>query len=542
MNKLGHGVGLRTQHFREFLEQQPRVDWVEAISENFMGIGGRPLAVLEKVRRDRPVVLHGVSLAIGSVAPLDDAYLTQLKSLAQRIEPTYVSDHLCWGRAHGRYAHDLLPMPFTQEALDHVVARVKQVQDRLDRQILLENVSSYMAFKEDELTEWEFLSEVARRADCGILLDVNNIYVSARNHGFDPQAYLRGVPVDRVRQFHLAGHQDRGHIVLDTHEGHVSDPVWSLYRDAVRRFGAVPTLIEWDEGVPELPILLAESEKARAVMQSELGRAPTNDVPRAQATPRPPSLGAMQETMFEWVAGTTEPNGAERFVHGGAVNPDERVGIYAEMYWLRMRDVLRDDFPRVLQVLGEENFDVLLAKYLKVHPSTHFSLNQAGRHFAAFADTVPIEGVSWLGSVARLERARTECFIAPDSPVLELEALQDLASTFATAVLEPVAALQVLALEHDVLPFFEDGEAAVEPRKTHVVVWRKIDATQGARGFQVFHAAIPADEADGLTRLVAGQGVAEVCEAFADRQDPAGAAFAAIASWANERMLSALRV
>jgi uncharacterized protein len=541
MSQLGHGVGLRTQHFREFLEQQPRVDWVEAISENFMGIGGRPFAVLEKVRRDRPVVLHGVSLAIGSVAPLDDAYLSQLKSLAQKIAPTFVSDHLCWGRAHGRYAHDLLPMPFTEEALDHVVSRVAQVQERLDRQILLENVSSYMAFKEDELTEWEFLSEVARRADCGILLDVNNIYVSARNHGFDPLAYLRGVPVDRVRQFHLAGHQDRGHIVLDTHEGHVTDAVWDLYREAVRRFGAVPTLIEWDEGVPELPTLLAESEKAREVMQGALGEVAATEVPRALAMSREPTLSAMQDTLFEWIAGTTEAQGAERFVHGGAVEPDARVGIYAEMYWLRMRDVLRDDFPHVLQVLGDEDFDVLLAKYLKVHPSTHFSLNQAGRHFAAFVATVPIEGVSWLGSVAQLERARTETFIAADAPVLERAALQALASSFATAVLEPIAALQVLTLEHDVLPFFDDPSASVEPRKTHVVVWRKIDASKGVRGYQVFHAEISADEADALSRVQSGQGVAEVCEAFSEREDPAGAAFAAIASWVNEGMISALR-
>lgn len=269
---LGHGVGLRPRHYSHFLDTSPEIGWVEAISENFMATGGRPMAVLEKSRRDRPVVLHGVSLAIGSTEPLDPQYLSDLKALIRRIEPAMVSDHLCWGRAHGRYSHDLLPMPYTRESLGHVVARVKQVQDFLGRQILLENPSTYLEFQDADLGEAEFLAEVAQRADCGILLDVNNVYVSARNHGLDPIAYLDAVPVDRVGQFHLAGHQDRGTIVIDTHEGHVVDEVWKLYRHAVRRFGDVPSLIEWDEGVPELETLLAESLKAQQ-MAAEVLRA-----------------------------------------------------------------------------------------------------------------------------------------------------------------------------------------------------------------------------------------------------------------------------
>ena len=263
--KLGHGVGLRTKHYSQFLEERPDVAWVEAVSENFMGLGGRPLAVLEKVRRDRPVVLHGVGLSIGAVAPFDQKYLADWKELIDRIEPAMVSDHLCWGAHGGRYVHDLLPMPFTEEAVKHTVSRVQHVQELLGRQIVLENVSSYLTYPTSTMPEWDFLSEIARRADCGILLDVNNIYVSARNHGFSPDAYLEGVPVDRVAQYHLAGHFDRGDILIDTHEGQVSDPVWDLYRKAVRRFGDVPTLIEWDEGVPELDVLLAESAKAKAI-------------------------------------------------------------------------------------------------------------------------------------------------------------------------------------------------------------------------------------------------------------------------------------
>jgi uncharacterized protein (UPF0276 family) len=266
---IGHGVGLRPQHFGEYLDSRPAVDWVEAISENFMRIGGRPRAVLEKVRRDMPVALHGVSLSIGSTDPLNREYLSDLFDLVTRIQPAMVSDHLCWGSHGGRYVHDLLPMPFTEEALDHVVQRVQVVQDTLRRQILLENVSSYLTFTQSTMTEWDFLSELARRADCGILLDINNIYVSAKNQGFDPLDYLEAIPVDRVGQFHLAGHSDRGDYLLDTHDEHVCGAVWSLYAAAVRRFGLVSTLVEWDEHIPQLEVLLAESRLARiAEMQS----------------------------------------------------------------------------------------------------------------------------------------------------------------------------------------------------------------------------------------------------------------------------------
>jgi uncharacterized protein (UPF0276 family) len=276
---LGHGVGLRAKHFGAYLEAPPPVDWLEAISENFMAQGGRPVAVLEKVRRDVPVVLHGVSLSIGSVDPLSDRYLDDLAALARRIEPAWISDHLCWGTHGGRYLHDLLPLPYTEEALAHVVARVERVQERLGRQILLENVSSYVAFRDSTMAEWEFLSEVARRADCGLLLDVNNVFVSARNHGFDPYEYLAGVAVDRVGQFHIAGHSDKGRYLLDTHDHPVPDAVWDLYRGAVRRFGPVSTLVEWDENVPPLERLVAESRRAAAIEAEALARAPQRALP-----------------------------------------------------------------------------------------------------------------------------------------------------------------------------------------------------------------------------------------------------------------------
>jgi len=245
---------------------------MEAVSENYLAPGGRPVAALEKVRRDVPVALHGVSLSIGSTDPLDRPYLASLRALVDRIEPAIVSDHLCWGRHGGRYAHDLWPLPFTEEAVEHVVERVVQVQEILGRQMLLENVSSYVAFRESSMSEWEFLGEIARRADCGILLDVNNIYVSARNHGFAAADYVEGVPADRVAQFHLAGHSDRGAYLFDSHDATVPEAVWDLYRTAVARFGPVPSLIEWDDHIPELDVLVGESRRASAIEAEILRR------------------------------------------------------------------------------------------------------------------------------------------------------------------------------------------------------------------------------------------------------------------------------
>jgi uncharacterized protein (UPF0276 family) len=262
---LGHGVGLRTQHYATVLEEMPRVDWFECISENFMVAGGNPRRVLRQVRERYPVVLHGVSLSIGSVDPLDPKYLDELAALADETEPAWVSDHLCWSSVGGNFSHDLLPLPYTEEALAHVAERVLRVQDKLKRQILIENVSSYVTFTQSTLTEWQFLAALCERADCGLLLDVNNVFVSAFNHGFDGSQFIDGIPVGRVGQIHLAGHSDYGTHLLDTHDHTVCDGVWALYRQTVQRFGRVSTLVEWDDLIPPFAEVLAESRKAAAI-------------------------------------------------------------------------------------------------------------------------------------------------------------------------------------------------------------------------------------------------------------------------------------
>jgi len=265
MPPLGFGLGLRTAHYDEILATRPEVDWFELLSENYMVPGGKPLHYLDRIRADYPVVMHGVSLSIGSTDPLDRAYLAALKALAQRVEPHWISDHLCWTGVGGHNSHDLLPLPYSESALEHVVARVLAVQDFLGRRVLLENVSSYVSWRGSDLTEWEFLAETARRADCLILLDVNNIYVSAYNHGFDAERYLAGIPLERVQQIHLAGHSNCGDYVIDTHDAQIIDPVWDLYDKAIERFGAVSTMIERDDHIPPLNDLVAELGQARRI-------------------------------------------------------------------------------------------------------------------------------------------------------------------------------------------------------------------------------------------------------------------------------------
>lgn len=269
----GFGLGLRTDHYRDFVERKPAVDWLEIISENYMVPGGKPLHFLDTIRRDYPMVMHGVSLSIGSTDPLNTDYLRELKALIARVQPGWVSDHICWTGVDHHNLHDLLPMPYTEASLRHLVGRIGQVQEFLGRRILLENVSSYVTYAADEMAEWGFVAELARRADCELLFDVNNVYVSARNHGFDPRVYVDAMPVGRVRQIHLAGHEDHGDFVIDTHDHPVRDEVWELYRYTIARMGAMPTMIERDDDIPPLDELIAELAQARLVADAALREA-----------------------------------------------------------------------------------------------------------------------------------------------------------------------------------------------------------------------------------------------------------------------------
>jgi len=268
---LGVGVGLRVPHYRHLLEQRPPMDFFEIISENFMVDGGKPLYHLERIMETYPVIQHGVSLGIGGPDALDRAYLAKLKQLVRKVEPAWLSDHFCWSGAGGAHLHDLLPLPYTWEVVELVAERARQVQDFLEVPFALENTSSYMAYTASQMSEWQFISEVAERADIGLMFDVNNVYVSAYNHGFDAREFIASVPHQRIVQIHLAGHTNLGKVIIDTHRGHVIDGVWELYRATLAQTGPVSTLIEWDDEIPEWSVLAAEAEKARSVRAEVTG-------------------------------------------------------------------------------------------------------------------------------------------------------------------------------------------------------------------------------------------------------------------------------
>jgi len=270
---LGVGIGLRTVHYPHILEKKPEIDFFEILSENYMSTGGRPLWTLDQVAERYPIVMHGVSMSIGSVDPLNFEHLGKLKALAARVKAHWVSDHLCWTGVAGRNTHDLLPMPLSEEALRHVVARVRTVSDFLERPLILENASTYAEFTSSSMPEWEFFARLMDEADCGMLLDVNNVYVSSFNHGFDPIAYLDAVPPERVVQYHLAGHTNKGTHIIDTHNDYVIDEVWKLYDHSVRRTGNVATLLEWDADIPAFEVVHAEALKARAYRREKAPRA-----------------------------------------------------------------------------------------------------------------------------------------------------------------------------------------------------------------------------------------------------------------------------
>lgn len=269
---LGFGLGLRPDHYETILQENPKIDWFEILTENYLVPGGKPLYYLQSICERYPVVMHGVSLSLGSTDPLDWDYLKQVKLLAQQTKAQWISDHLCWTGIDNKNSHDLLPLPYTEEAISHVVKRIQQIQEFFGQKILIENVSSYISYQQSIMTEWEFLTEIAERADCFILLDINNIYVSAKNHEFDPLDYLKYIPEKRVYQFHLAGHSDCGDYIIDTHDSDIIHPVWELYKSALKHFGFVSTMIERDDNIPPLADLLLELDQAKKIAAEVLSK------------------------------------------------------------------------------------------------------------------------------------------------------------------------------------------------------------------------------------------------------------------------------
>ena len=425
--QAGFGIGLRTQHYTDFLREPQAVDWLEIITDNYLVEGGKPLVFLDQIRADYTMVMHGVAMSIGAVSGVDETYLKRVKALADRIEPMWISDHLCWiGGPGPEQLHDLYPLPYTDEAARHVIAQIKRIQDVLQRRFVIENVSSYIDYKHSASSEWQFLSHIAHEADCLLLLDVNNVYVSSVNHGFDPLHYLSGLPKNRIQQIHLAGHSNNGDHIIDTHDHPVAPAVWSLYREACRLFGSVPAMIERDDNIPALSELLAEVAKARSIATEFLsvrdaisqGQVVARAAPIMQNNVSTPPLRETQQQLADYVLARSENDIAKQLRAATDVDLNQRVGIYKNAYQTRLAEVLADTYAKTLLYMGSDVFDPHAHDYAIDHPPLTRSLNRYGEGFAAHLHRAYPEHPE-LAQLAQLDWDLRVCFDGSDVAALD---------------------------------------------------------------------------------------------------------------------------
>jgi uncharacterized protein (UPF0276 family) len=517
----GFGLGLRTPHYADYLEHgraaAPGVDWLEIITDNFLVEGGKPLVVLDELRRDWPMAMHGVGMSIGSAQGLDTAYVKRVKTLADRVQPLWVSDHLCFTGAAGQVLHDLYPLPYTDEAARCVIEHIGQAQEVLQRRLVIENVSSYIRYGHDTSAEWEFLSHVAQAADCELLLDVNNVYVSSVNHGFDPLHYLAALPRNRVRQMHLAGHSRRGDQIIDTHDAPVAPEVWALFEAAWARFGPVATLIERDAHIPPLSELCAELRQARqrasrivftpmreaADAPASLLRTPARHA-MANHSANPSGLLEQQERLVRYCLSTE--SGPPEVAAAGEPAPDmlptQGLLVYRHAYSARLAEVLAESFERVARYMGNDGFDEHARRFALAHPPTDRSLSRYGEDFPNFLLAChPLNPE--LFELAQLDWDLRTRFDAPDTPALTLESARaDTAGAWlhVTPALHPNLRLRriqtnVVALWNALSRDEEVPPPQALPEPTTLAVWR--------HGLQPHFRTLDAEEARFLQALQA---------------------------------------
>jgi len=526
----GHGLGLRPPHYKDFLAARQPVDWLEIITDNFLVEGGKPLVVLDALRRDYPMAMHGVAMSIGAPGSVDLDYLLRVKALAERIDPLWVSDHLCWIGPGPQQLHDLYPLPYTEEAARHVITQIRRAQDVLQRRLVLENVSSYLDFKQSTASEWEFLAHVAVEADCLLLVDVNNVYVSGVNHGFDPVHYLRALPAGRVQQIHLAGHCQQGAYIIDTHDHPVAPAVWDLYRQACQLFGPVAAMIERDANIPELPILLDELAIARDIARA----CATAPEPRAtmpaplrttwpapQGRPDSPRLAQTQQTLRDYILAPGDGDARDAAaalvrVRDGADGADSsrRLGIYHHAYRARLVDVLADTFAKTCLFMGSDTFDDDAREYAVTHPPMVRSLNRYGADFPDYlARRYP--GNPELLELARLDWDLRTCFDGPDAPALDAQRAASDPQRGWLDRSEPLhGSLRLRQVHTNVVSLWQaiDSDAEVpEPVRrdsaTSLLVWRK--------QLQPHFQTLDPDQARFVQHLQAGASINTACAELA---------------------------
>ncbi|PTT23364.1 hypothetical protein DBR12_01740 [Acidovorax sp. HMWF029] len=503
----GFGLGLRTQHYADFLAHKQPLDWLEIITDNYLIDGGKPLAVLDAIRRDYPVAMHGVAMSIGAAQGVDVPYLQRVKALADRIEPLWVSDHLCWTGPGPEQLHDLYPLPYTDESARHVIAQIRHAQDVLGRRLVLENVSSYVRYRQDSASEWQFLAHIAQEADCLLLVDVNNIYVSSVNHGFDPLTYLHALPAHRVQQIHLAGHSDNGDHIIDTHDHPVAQPVWDLYAQAYLRFGAVAAMIERDDHIPPLAELLDEIATARRIAAERLGSPEPATAAAMTLAPAldPLPLAAVQRHFADQVLADALPPGTPDGPVAG------RLPIYHHAYRARLAEVLADTYAKTYLYMGSDSFDVHARAFAVAHPPRTRSLNRYGEGLVE-ALRVQYPDNPELHELAQLDWDLRTRFDSADVPTLETAAAQA-SDTWTTrpGVLHPSALLRtittnVVGVWNAIHTDDDVPEAVPLCVPATLLVWRK--------GHQPHFRTLDAAEAAWLQALHAGASVHDACTAL----------------------------
>jgi uncharacterized protein (UPF0276 family) len=512
---LGFGLGLRPKHYSYIFDNEPDVDWFEIISENYMDTDGRARRNLDKIVERYPVVMHGVALSIGTIDPLNSEYLAKLKKLANDIKPAWISDHLCWtGIAH-KNSHDLLPVPYTEEALKHIVTRIKQVQDYLGRPIALENPSTYLEFKTSHIPEAEFIAEMARESGCNLLLDVNNVYVTCYNHRLDPKAYIDALPLDKVAQIHLSGHTNYGTHIIDTHSDHVVDEVWSLYKYVIDKAGRIPnTMVEWDDNIPEWDVLHAELDKAKQAAKDAKNYAPLPNLAQDESryianaiTPLATSQLTMQEAILQGELSDSDP---DKWIRAKAeFTSKDQLAVYVNAYRFRLYDTTAEDFDALKYYLGDDKFDRVMKDFVNNVHSDHFNIGRYAAYLPAFLKRHEL-GDSFAYELATLENTITQLMDVEETIALEPKHLEGITSeNLMQTILYPRKALQLFAFDYPVNAYFRSVNENAKPdfpvlKQSFLAVFRHQDT--------VWRMDLEAVEYSLLNNLFKGMTIGEAIE------------------------------
>ena len=478
------GLGLRSKHYQHIFDHNPKVDWFEIISENFMDTDGRPKTNLGKIKELYPIVMHGVSLSIGTVDPLNSEYLSKLKKLIRWVNPLWISDHLCWTGVAHKNTHDLLPLPYNEEALKHIIQRITMVQDYLEMPIALENPSTYLEFNNSTMPEAEFMARMVEESKCHLLLDVNNVYVTCYNHGLDPKAYIDLLPLDKVQQIHLSGHSNKGTHIIDTHDDHVVDEVWNLYKYVVNNTGRVPnTMIEWDDNIPEFPELFAELQKAKDAAKDAANYVlPEISIMKstqesAKITTLPESQKLLQDAIILGNNFNSEPS--KWIIEKEKFSAANQLAVYVNSYRYRLNDIVAEDYPVLEKYLGEEKFKPLIWDFVNSEQPDHFNIARFPLKLQKFIENKFPNDV-FAQEICRLETAVTQMTDPENSEALTLADLQGMTpELLMESVLYPRTALELHQFSHLTNQYYQavmdEREALVINENSYLAVFRHDD-------------------------------------------------------------------